>query len=77
MFYIMLCDSLTPQKFRCSIKNFWDIIMKVAPKVYLLLGRQSHWSGSSVSKECSKSEHLNRGLPVLSAPIAVFRNKLQ
>ena len=50
--------------------------MKVAPKVYLQLWRQSHWPGSGVSEECSKSEHLNGGLPVLSAPIAVFRNKL-
>ena len=28
------------------------------------------------SEECSKSEHLNGGLPVLSAPSAVFRKKL-
>ena len=50
--------------------------MKVAPKVYLLLWRRSHWPGSGVSVECSKSEHLNRGLLVLSAPVAVFRSKL-
>ena len=51
--------------------------MKVAPKVYLLLWRRSHWPGSGVSVECSKSEHLNRGLLVLSAPVAVFRSKLR
>ena len=34
------------------------------------LWRRSHWPGSVVSEECSKSEHLNGGLPVLSAPIA-------
>ena len=59
-----------------AIKKFWDIIMKVAPKVYLQLWRWSHWSGSGVREECSKSEHLNGGLPVLSAPIAIFRGKL-
>ena len=46
----------------------WDIIMKVAPKVYLQLSQRSHWLGSGFSEECSKSEHLNGGLPVLSAP---------
>ena len=76
MFYIMACDSCPPKGFRHSIKNFWDIIIKVAPKVYLLLWQRSHWSGSGVREECSKSEHLNRGLSVLSAPIAVFRHKL-
>ena len=59
-----------------AIKKFWDIIMKVGPKVYLQLWRWSHWPGSGVSEECSKSEHLNGGLPVLSAPIIVFRSKL-
>ena len=59
-----------------AIKKFLDIITKVAPKVYLQLWRRSHWPGSGVSEECSKSEHLNGGLPVLSAPIAVFRSKL-
>ena len=76
MFYIMAFDSRTPKRFRHSIKKFWDIIIKVAPKVYLLLWQRSHWSGSGIREECSKSEHLNRGLPVLSAPIAVFRSKL-
>ena len=50
--------------------------MKVAPKVYLQLWQWSHWPGSSVSEEYSKSEHLNGGLPALSAPIAIFRSKL-
>ena len=50
--------------------------MKVAPKVYLQLWRWSHWSGSGVREECSKSEHHSGGLPVLSAPIAIFRGKL-
>ena len=50
--------------------------MNVAPKVYLQLWQRSHWPGSVVSEECSKSEHLNEDLPVLSAPIAVFRSKL-
>ena len=58
------------------IKKFWDIITKLAPKVYLQLWRRSHWPGSGVSEECSKSEHLIGGLPVLSAPIAIFRSKL-
>ena len=71
----MACDSRTPKTWR-AIKNFWDIITKVAPKVYLQLWRRSHWPGSSVSEKYSKSEHLNGGLPVLSAPIAVFRSKL-
>ena len=66
---------------KCS-KTFWswvrmtDIIMKVAPMVYLLLWQWSHWPGSGVSEECSKSKHLNGGLPVLSAPITIFRSKL-
>ena len=76
MFYIMAGDSQTPRRFRCLIKHFWDIIMKVVPKVYFLLWCQSHWPSSCVSEECSKSEHLNRHLPVLSAPIVVFRSKL-
>ena len=59
-----------------AIKRFWDIITKVAPKVYLQLWRRSHWLGSGVCEECSKSENLNGGLPVLSPPIAVFRSKL-
>ena len=50
--------------------------MNVAPKVYLQLWRQSHWPGSGVTEKGSKSKHLNGGLPVLSAPIAVFRSKL-
>ena len=36
--------------------------------------RQSQSHG--VSEECSKSEQLSGALPVLSAPIAVFKNKL-
>ena len=52
------------------------MIMKVAPKVYLQLWRRSHWAGSGVGKECSKSEHLNGGLPGLSALVAIFRSKL-
>ena len=76
MFYIIACDSRTPKRFRRAIKNFRDIITKVAPKVYLQLWRRSHWSGSGVSEECSKSEDLDGGLPVLSAPIAVYRSKL-
>ena len=72
----MAGDSQTPRRFRCLIKHFWDIIMKVVPKVYFLLWCQSHWPSSCVSEECSKSEHLNRHLPVLSAPIVVFRSKL-
>ena len=64
------------QKFRGAFKNFWNIITKVAHIVCLQLWQQSHWPGSSVSEECSKSEHLNGDLPVLSAPIAVFRSKL-
>ena len=59
-----------------AIKTFWNIIMNVAPKVYLQLWQWSHWPGSVVSEECSKSKHLNEDLPVLSAPIAVFRSKL-
>ena len=43
-----------------AIKKFW--IKKVARKVYLQLWQQSHWHGSGVSEECSKSEHLNGGL---------------
>ena len=58
------------------LKIFWDIITKVAPKVYLQLWWRSHWPGSGVSEECSKSKHLNGGLPILSAPITVFRSKL-
>ena len=50
--------------------------MNVAPKVYLQLWQWSHLPGSIVSEECSKSEHLNGGLPVLSALIVVFRSKL-
>ena len=72
MFYIMACDSRTPKRFRPAIKKFWDIITKVAPKVYLQLWWQSHWPGSSVGEECGKNKHLNGGLPVLSAPIAIF-----
>ena len=53
-----------------AIKIFWDIITKIAPKIYLQLWRRSHWPDRGVSEECSKSEHLNGGLPVLSAPIA-------
>ena len=48
----------------------------VAPKIYLQLWRRSHWPVSGVSEECSKSEHFNGALTVLSAPIAVFRSKL-
>ena len=59
-----------------AVKKFWDIIMKVTPKVYLQLSRRSHWPGSGVSKECSKSKHLNGSLTVLSTPITVFRSKL-
>ena len=59
-----------------AIKKFWHIITKVAPKVYLQLWRRSDWPGSGDSEECSKSKHLNGGLPVLLAPIAVFRSKL-
>ena len=59
-----------------AIKKFLDIITKVAPKVYLQLWRRSHWFGSGVSEECSNSKHLNEGLPVLSAPVAVFGSKL-
>ena len=58
------------------IKIVWDIIMKVAPKAYLKFWRRSHWLGNGVGGECSKSEHLNGGLPVMSAPSAVFRSKL-
>ena len=39
-----------------------------ATKIDLQLSKQSHWFGSRTSKECSKSEHLNRGEPVPSAP---------
>ena len=60
-----------------AIKKFWNIITKVALKVYLQLWRQSHWLGSSVSEEYSKSEHLNGGLPVLSVPIAILRSNYQ
>ena len=59
-----------------AIKKFWDIIMKVTPKVYLQLWQRSHWPGSGVSEECSKSKHLNGSLTVLSTPITVFRSKL-
>ena len=52
------------------------IITKVAPKVYLQLWQRYHWPGSGFGEECSTSEHLNGGLPVLSAPIAVLRSKL-
>ena len=59
-----------------AIKKFWNIITKIALKVYLQLWRRSQWPGSSVSKECSKSEHPNGGLPVLAGPIAIFRSNL-
>ena len=76
MFYIMACEIARPKDLWRAIKNFWDIIKKIAPKVYLQLWRRSDWPGSGVSEECSKSEHLHGVLPVLSAPIAVFRSKL-
>ena len=59
-----------------AIKKFWDIITKVTPKVYLQLWQRSHWPGSGVSEECSKSKHLNGSLTVLSTPITVFRSKI-
>ena len=34
MFYVMVCDSRTPKRFRRAIKKIWDIITNVATKVY-------------------------------------------
>ena len=78
MFYIMedFEKKIFPEDLWHAIKKFWDIITKVAPKIYLQLSQRSHWPGSSASEECSKSQHLSGGFPVLSAPVVVFRSKL-
>ena len=75
--FILWCAIVAqPKDLWRVMKIIWDIITKVAPKVYLQLWPWSYWPGSGVSEECSKSKHFNGGLPVVSAPIALFRSKL-
>ena len=65
-----------PKRFMACNQKILRYNNEGTPKVYLQLWQRSHWPGSSVSEECSKSKHLNGGLPVLSAPITIFKSKL-